>query len=165
MSSRDTSTITFPWHSLSQMDTVAKSCAELWAAPAVVLFAGDLGVGKTALIQAVLRAWGVSAGVKSPTFDLVHIYDLASITVYHADLYRIRHADELEALDLPEPTSHEVLLVEWGHWVRDWYPERWEANLTMGSDGTRHLALNAHGRLPLQRMAEWRMITHADHGN
>lgn len=163
MSSRERSTITFQWHSLSEMDRVATICAVLWCAPAVVLLEGDLGVGKTALVQAVLKLWGVRGRVKSPTFDLVHIYELTSTTVYHADLYRIRQAEELETLDLPEPLSHQVLLVEWGEWVRDWYPERWDAHLTRDPDGTRVLALRAHGRVPVQRMAEWGETAHANH--
>ncbi len=155
MSSKDKSTITFRWHNLYEMGRVAEACARLWRPPTVVLFEGDLGVGKTSLIQAVLPMWGVPGRVKSPTFDLVHMYEASSITVYHADLYRINQADELDALDLPEPRPHEILLVEWGAWIRDWYRERWDALLAMESDGLRVLRLQAHGTEPLQRVAEW----------
>lgn len=165
MTSRDASTITFPWHNLGEMDQVATICATLWRPPAVVLFEGELGVGKTALIQAVLKVWGIATGVKSPTFDLVHLYPMNGKIVYHADLYRIQQADELDMLDLPNDPSHETLLVEWGHWLRDGYPDRWEAHLMQEPRGGRIMNLTALGAEPIKRMTRWRESSHANPGN
>lgn len=165
MTSRDVSTITFPWHNLDEMGQVATICARLWRPPAVVLFEGELGVGKTALIQAVLKVWGVATEVKSPTFDLVHLYPTNAGMVYHTDLYRIQQADELDILDLPNDPSQETLLVEWGQWLRDWYPVRWDAHLMQEPRGGRIMNLTALGEEPIKRMTRWRGSSHANPGN
>lgn len=82
-----------------------------------MLLDGALGAGKTFFTRAFLRALGVpeSERVTSPTFTLVHRYGTALRTILHADLYRVRHASELDALDLVEGRADgAVLLVEWG---------------------------------------------------
>ncbi len=162
MTSKGEFTITFRWHNLEQMSRVAALCATLWQPPAVVLMEGELGVGKTALIQAVLKVWGVATGVKSPTFDLVHLYQAECGAIYHADLYRIQQAEELEMLDLPDGRSHQTLLVEWGHWLRDWYPDRWDADLTEDTQGSRMMTLTAVGSEPIKRMTTWEGRMHAN---
>ncbi|MHB1953321.1 MAG: tRNA (adenosine(37)-N6)-threonylcarbamoyltransferase complex ATPase subunit type 1 TsaE [Sulfobacillus sp.] len=148
----DTASITLRWTSLAQMDEIAATCSVLWQPPAVVLLEGDLGAGKTTLVQAVLKKWGIQDRIKSPTFDLVHIYQMMHTTIYHVDLYRIAEASELMVLDLPSPVTLEVLLVEWGHWLRDGYPERFECQLTRQVDDARHMVITAFGQEPLKRL-------------
>ena len=148
--------ITFHWHDLSELNTVANACAVLWKAPAVVLLEGELGAGKTTLVQHVLSEWGIAGPVKSPTFDLVHVYQMDDTAVFHVDLYRIANPGELLALDLPLPQENTpyVLLVEWGHWVRQWYPERFECQITRTPDGERTMVVTAVGDEPLRRLSQ-----------
>lgn len=164
MISKGESTITFQWHNLEEMHQVAAICATLWRPPTVVLLEGELGVGKTALIQAVLKVWGVATGVKSPSFDLVHWYQTEGGVIYHADLYRIQQAEELEMLDLPVPDSRsqEALLVEWGRWLRDWYPDRWDAHLMQDTRGPRIMTVTALGEESINRMTRWEESRHAN---
>ena len=64
------------------------------------LFEGAMGAGKTTLIKALCAQLGVQDNVTSPTFSLVHEYATASgEAVYHFDLYRIRHEEEVLDLD------------------------------------------------------------------
>lgn len=57
---------------------------------------------------------GVTDRVKSPTYSLVEIYELAKITVLHMDLYRLKNPDEIEALSIRDYLSHKaILLIEW----------------------------------------------------
>lgn len=82
----------------------------------LVVLEGDLGAGKTFLVRAVARALGVGAHVPvtSPTFALVHELP-ARVALVHADLYRLRDADELRELGLVERIGDDaVVLVEWG---------------------------------------------------
>ena len=148
--------ITFRWHDLSQLNAVANACAALWKAPAVILLEGELGAGKTTLVQKVLSAWGIAGPVKSPTFDLVHSYQMGDIEVFHVDLYRVVDRGELLALDLPslQEDNPYVLLVEWGHWLRQWYPDRFECQILREADGKRTMVMTAIGDEPVRRLSQ-----------
>ena len=80
----------------------------------VITLCGDLGAGKTTLVRGLLRAAGVVGPIKSPTYDLVEHYPLASIYFYHIDLYRFSSADEWEASGLAECIRKDsTCIVEW----------------------------------------------------
>ncbi len=83
-------------------------------APLIVTLKGDLGAGKTTLVQAICRGYGVTQPVTSPTFALVHEYASPSTPVYHLDLYRLRSQAELEGLGWDDLVSANALvLIEW----------------------------------------------------
>ncbi|MCS6980652.1 MAG: tRNA (adenosine(37)-N6)-threonylcarbamoyltransferase complex ATPase subunit type 1 TsaE [Flavobacteriales bacterium] len=82
----------------------------------LVLLEGGPGAGKTTLVQAFLKHWGVSEPVTSPTFTLVHTYhnDLGQ-SFAHLDLYRIHSEAEAQEAGLSEVIAepHRAILVEW----------------------------------------------------
>ena len=79
-----------------------------------VYIKGSLGAGKTTLCRGVLRTFGFSGAVKSPTFTLIEPYELSSGTIYHFDLYRLTDPDELEYIGLEEYFQcGNLCLVEW----------------------------------------------------
>jgi tRNA threonylcarbamoyladenosine biosynthesis protein TsaE len=83
-------------------------------APLLVTLAGELGTGKTTLVQAICEGYGVSGEVTSPTFALVQEYDAPRSPVYHLDLYRLDRPEQLDALAWDEILSARALvLVEW----------------------------------------------------
>jgi tRNA threonylcarbamoyladenosine biosynthesis protein TsaE len=83
-------------------------------APLCVAIAGDLGAGKTTLVQAICRGYGVREPVTSPTFALVHEYAAPSSPVFHLDLYRLKDASELGGIGWEDITNaHALLLIEW----------------------------------------------------
>ena len=80
----------------------------------VVLLSGDLGAGKTTLVQGFARGIGVTEPVVSPTFILVRTY-AGRLKLVHADAYRMDNLREVTDLDLPELLDDGgVALVEWG---------------------------------------------------
>jgi tRNA threonylcarbamoyladenosine biosynthesis protein TsaE len=82
--------------------------------PLVVAIAGDLGAGKTALVQAICRGYGVTEPVTSPTFAIVHEYHAPASPVYHLDLYRLEREAELTNAGWDDIVSARALvLVEW----------------------------------------------------
>lgn len=82
--------------------------------PAVVAIAGELGAGKTTLVQAICRGYGVRQEVTSPTFALVHEYLGDRGTVYHLDLYRLTDPSQLTNLAWDDViNSTALVLVEW----------------------------------------------------
>lgn len=84
----------------------------------VLLLDGPIGSGKThfarSLIQARLSADGAPVeDVPSPTFTLIQTYDSGVAQLWHADLYRLTHPDEIEELGLVEAFDAAICLVEW----------------------------------------------------
>jgi tRNA threonylcarbamoyladenosine biosynthesis protein TsaE len=91
--------------------------APLLAPGDTLLLSGAIGAGKThfarALIQARLAASGRAEDVPSPTFTLVQVYDTDGAEIWHADLYRLGHPDELCELGLDEAFETAICLIEW----------------------------------------------------
>lgn len=82
--------------------------------PVIVYLTGELGAGKTTLVRGFVRACGITAPVRSPTYTLVHVHEAGTLTLVHLDLYRLRDPGELEHLGLREwARPHCLWLIEW----------------------------------------------------
>lgn len=91
-----------------------------------ILLEGPIGAGKTvfarALIQTKLAAIGRMEDVPSPTFTLVQVYELGDFDIWHCDLYRLEHPDEVFDLGLTEAMEDAVCLIEWPSRLGDLAP-------------------------------------------
>ena len=82
--------------------------------PLWVAIRGDLGAGKTTLVRAICRGYGVTSEVTSPTFALVHEYSAPRSPVFHLDLYRLDRQADLTNIGWYDLLSANALvLVEW----------------------------------------------------
>jgi tRNA threonylcarbamoyladenosine biosynthesis protein TsaE len=83
-------------------------------APIVITLAGDLGAGKTTLVQAICRGYGVQEAVTSPTFALVHEYHAPRSSVFHLDLYRLDNPGQLANIGWEDIlAANALVLIEW----------------------------------------------------
>jgi tRNA threonylcarbamoyladenosine biosynthesis protein TsaE len=110
----------------------------------IILFQGNMGVGKTTLIKALCEQLGVISTTSSPTFSLVNEYETANNQfVYHFDVYRLK--SEAEALDMGIDDylySGNWCFIEWAEKIPNLIPEEHSTiNLTQTIDGKRHLRL------------------------
>jgi tRNA threonylcarbamoyladenosine biosynthesis protein TsaE len=100
--------------SLEELQRWGEAFGRAATAPLVVALSGDLGAGKTTLIQAICRGYGVSADVTSPTFALVHEYPSNRGPVFHLDLYRLRGPADLTNIAWDDIVNADALvLIEW----------------------------------------------------
>jgi len=113
----------------------------------VVCLVGDLGSGKTTLVQGIASGWGSLDQVTSPTFVLVNVYrGPDSACLYHLDAYRLSSAREAEDLDLEPMLETGLLVVEWAERIQEALPpERMWVTLRWIDDEQRDLVFAARG--------------------
>ncbi len=124
----------------SRRDTVhlGRRIAALLKPGMLVLLAGDVGAGKTFLARSIGRGLGIPTNerVTSPTFSLVHEYEVDRGLLLHADLYRLRDATdvprEILRLGLAERRREgAIVLVEWGNELGDLLGSAYDLSVTI----------------------------------
>lgn len=110
----------------------------------VILFNGNMGVGKTTLIKSLAKKLGVNDATSSPTFSLVNEYQIANNQyIYHFDVYRLKN--ETEALDMGIDEylySGNWCFIEWAENIPNLIPhEHSTITIEQLPDGKRHLTL------------------------
>jgi len=109
---------------------------------------GELGAGKTTLVQGLIAALGYTGRVKSPTYTLVELYALSRLNLYHFDFYRFRDESEWREAGFSEYfDSDGICLVEWPEKAGNTLPQA-DLDITLEVDdaeGTsRHATIAAH---------------------
>ena len=94
----------------------------------VVALHGPLGAGKTTLVKGIARSLHIQDPVTSPSFTLIAEYEGflegLPIVLYHVDLYRIGHPQEIEDLGLEEILNGSgICVIEWAEKASDFLPE------------------------------------------
>ena len=109
--------------SASELSQFGEELGRSLQAPKVIGLSGELGTGKTTLIQAICRGLGAKARATSPTYALVHHYDAGPTPVYHVDCYRLRHPDEARDLGFDDMIREgAIILIEWPERAGAWAP-------------------------------------------
>ncbi len=108
----------------------------------VVALMGQLGSGKTCMIQGICRGLGVRAVVNSPSYTIVNEY-AGRCPVYHLDFYRLRGRNDLLALGFEEYLYGDgVCLIEWAEKAEGLLPpRRYEVRLERAQESTRRIAI------------------------
>jgi tRNA threonylcarbamoyladenosine biosynthesis protein TsaE len=84
----------------------------------VFAFHGQMGAGKTTIIEALCRAKGVKGSMGSPTFSIINEYGYEENgeekIIYHIDLYRLKDDEEILQAGVEDCVySNQVCFVEW----------------------------------------------------
>lgn len=113
----------------------------------IIHLVGDLGSGKTTLVQGITRGWGSVDTASSPTFVLVNVYRRADECIlYHLDAYRLASPAEAIELDLDEMILGGPLVIEWAERIQSALPEEMlQVNFKYVDDNQRDLLFSAHG--------------------
>lgn len=112
-------------YELSDIERVASELIKLAENDRVWVFQGPMGAGKTTLIKALAREFGILDQVSSPTFGIVNQYEnKEGMVFYHFDFYRID--DPTEALDIGIEEyfySGNYCWIEWAEKIEAFLPE------------------------------------------
>lgn len=110
-------------YSLNELSQIAKDVIKN-ASNKVLLFYGEMGVGKTTLIKEICKNLGVEDIAHSPTFSLVNEYQTNNNdTVYHFDFYRIDNEEEAYDMGVEDYLySNNWCLIEWPENIKNLLP-------------------------------------------
>lgn len=127
-------------NSLVETHAVATAVAAFARGGDLIVLSGEMGAGKTAFAQGFGAALGVTEPITSPTFTLVHSYDLptgvrGADVLHHADLYRLERTTEVSDLALEELADGDgIVLVEWGDVVEALFGDHLDVHLEVDDD-------------------------------
>lgn len=130
-------------YSLNEVDSIASEIISQ-SSSKVLLFYGEMGVGKTTLIKSICKALESDDVISSPTFSLVNEYRTRNgAPIYHFDFYRIE--SEEEALDIGVEDyfySDAWCLIEWPNNIENLLPlDATEIQLEYSGNGQRTIQL------------------------
>lgn len=105
--------LTFQLPSEEDTTRLGRWFARHLAAGDVMALDGPIGAGKSHFARALIRErLGRDEDVPSPTFTLIQTYP-ADVDIWHADLYRLTHPDEVLELGLDDAFQTAICLIEW----------------------------------------------------
>lgn len=116
-----------------------------------LLLIGNLGAGKTTLVQGIGRGLGIEEAIVSPTFNLINEYLDGRIPLYHLDLYRLEPS-QIDSL-YPEiywegkEVAPGITAIEWSQML-SFKPDSYIKIELSGSLNYRHVELEPHGQTP-----------------
>jgi len=132
--------------SLADTHRIASAIAEQCRGGDLVVLSGEMGAGKTAFAQGFGQSLGITEPITSPTFTLVHSYDIppastaaarhtGARSLHHADLYRLDRTAEIADLALEELAEYQgIVLVEWGDVVESLFGDHLVVHLAAEFD-------------------------------
>lgn len=128
---------------LDDIDNAAKQLMNAINGRTVVTFSGEMGAGKTTLIQALCRNMGVTGTMGSPTFSIINEYECRGKPVYHIDLYRCKDEEEAIRAGVEDCLFSGCLcLVEWPSKAPGLFPEETiRVSIAENSDQTRKITV------------------------
>ena len=135
-------------NNLEETRAVGLKLAERLKAGDIVLLYGDLGAGKTALVQAVAKGLGIEAEVTSPTYTLMHLYEHGRIPLCHCDFYRLEVPEQVQAMGFDDfaYSGTYITMVEWPERMGDAVPANClEIRIEKSSEDARVFAFAPRG--------------------
>jgi len=97
----------------SELEVYLKSYLDKLILPKIIGLSGPLGAGKTTIAKQIIKYYGSTEVVTSPTFNIVKQYSVGDLQIYHIDLYRLGSWSEFLDLDLPLDSDNSLFIIEW----------------------------------------------------
>ncbi|MBK9982971.1 MAG: tRNA (adenosine(37)-N6)-threonylcarbamoyltransferase complex ATPase subunit type 1 TsaE [Saprospiraceae bacterium] len=113
----------------------------------VVLLSGELGAGKTTLVQHICKSYGVDQQVSSPTFSIIQEYmSPLKGPIIHMDLYRLEKPQELEQIGFAEYLdSGQLCIIEWPDVGNDYFVMPYiRVDISVENNDIRNFKISTH---------------------
>ena len=126
---------------------VGKNLGQNLSPGSIVALTGELGSGKTTLVQGIGQGLRIESLIKSPSFVIINEYD-GPLPLYHFDLYRLNNAEEILCLGYEEYFYEKrgVVVIEWAKKIKDFLPKEYlEINLKIVDLFKRKISGQAYG--------------------
>jgi tRNA threonylcarbamoyladenosine biosynthesis protein TsaE len=133
-------------HTSEQTRELGKQLGRLLQSGDVLLLNGELGAGKTTLIQGIALGMDIRIPVCSPTFTLVQEYR-GRLPLYHFDPYRLENPEEIAGVGFFDYLDFGgVTVVEWAERLQELAPdENMEIYISLLNDQSRKITFTPHG--------------------
>ena len=143
----DENTVDFISHSPEQTRRMGARLGQLLQPGQVLCLVGELGTGKTCLVQGIGQGLGITDQITSPTFTLVNEYPGTNLSLYHIDLYRIVDVKAAHTFGLDDYLYGDgICAIEWAERVEELWPEEYLlVTLRHINDSKRGLTLRGFG--------------------
>ena len=115
---------TYTVASIDQLPTIAQQFVDAVSLPCIICFQGDMGVGKTTFIKAIIGVLTCEEDGNSPTYSVINEHFSTRYgSVFHLDLYRIQNVEEALDLGIEEILyTNRIALIEWPEVIRNLLP-------------------------------------------
>ena len=129
-------------YTLNDVEAVAKTLLETVDSK-IILFEGEMGVGKTTLIKTLIKLLGSNDVVSSPTFSIVNEYLAENQSIYHFDLYRIEDEDELYNFGIDTYIyNNNFVFVEWPELLKPLIQDKYSVvKITLSENTSRTISI------------------------
>lgn len=112
----------FTSHNPEQTQLLGSYLGKLAQKADVLLLTGELGTGKTCLVQGIARGLDVDEYAFSPSFVILRQYH-GRLPLYHIDLYRLDSLNEIAGLGLEDYLYGDgVCVIEWAEKAQQLLP-------------------------------------------
>ena len=126
-------------YNLSQIDTISKKIISNMSNTDCIFLFGELGSGKTTFARSLINQLQEKSKVNktevlSPTFNLLHEYEIKSFKVMHYDLYRLEVEKDIEQLGIFENSENVITVIEWPEKIKKSIENRLEISFYYESE-------------------------------
>jgi tRNA threonylcarbamoyladenosine biosynthesis protein TsaE len=155
----DANTVDFTSSSPEQTQRMGARLGEILRPGDLICLHGDLGTGKTTLVQGMARGWGSARAARSPSFVLVHEYKRADGKVlYHLDAFRLKPG-ERPGLEIDAALDHGAMVVEWPERIGEILErDRVQVEMRWIDDTRRNLRFEGKGARPEEILRDFRKL-------
>ena len=138
--------------SLDHLNLNSKKISHHLSKKDCIFLIGEIGVGKTTFTRHLINHLQATKDLKStevlsPTFNLLHEYDIKDLKVMHYDLYRIKESKELDHLGIFSDDIDTIKIIEWPDLIKTPLEDKLEIYLNYTkSENEREMKISRFGK-------------------